>query len=191
MKTGVSVADAMTPKPVIADENKKVRDCARLMLTKKVGSLVIVAKKKLVGILTEKDIIQKVVAKDKISGRLRAKDIMTKKVLTIGPNADLLDTIKFMEENKVRRLPVIAKDKELLGLVTIKDLLKIQPQLYDFMKEKVRYSKMEKKKESYKEGECESCGAFGQLYNVNGQLLCEECKDEEGEIKEEEAQEED
>ncbi len=40
----------------------------------------------------------------------------------------------------------------------------------------------------YQEGECESCGSYAQLYEVNGQLVCEECRDEEGVIGEKETE---
>lgn len=45
-----------------------------------------------------------------------------------------------------------------------------------------------KAKDNYKEGECESCGAYGRVYEVEGQLLCEECRDEEGQISDTEAE---
>lgn len=49
--------------------------------------------------------------------------------------------------------------------------------------------KMPKKQEKrYQEGECESCSDYAVLYDVNGQLLCEECRDEEGEISEKDAE---
>jgi len=48
----------------------------------------------------------------------------------------------------------------------------------------------EKHKEpEYREGECESCGNYAQLYEVDGRLICEECKDEEGKTDEADAQE--
>lgn len=47
--------------------------------------------------------------------------------------------------------------------------------------------KSERKK--YHEGECEECGAYGRLYDVDGKLLCEDCKEEEYGITEEEAEE--
>jgi len=48
--------------------------------------------------------------------------------------------------------------------------------------------KMVKEKEKYIEGECESCGLFGKLHNENGKFLCEDCRDEEGNISEEDAE---
>jgi len=190
MKTGVTVTDAMTLKPVVTTENTSVFDCARTMLKKGVGSLVVVRNKKLVGLITEKDIVREVVAKNKSPKKLVAKDVMTKKLITVGPDTDIFDAMQIMEKEGVRRLPVVSPNKELLGLLTIKDILKVQPQLYDYIKEKAQVGKMKEKKQKYIEGECESCGAYGRLYEVDGQLLCEECRDEVSEIKEEQTEEE-
>lgn len=190
MRTGVSVTDAMTIKPISVSSDITVVKCAKIMLKKKVGSLVVVKGGKLIGIITEKDIVSKVVAKHKDSKKLKAKNIMTKRPITIGPTADIFQAMQFMEKKGIRRLPVVSPKKELLGLLTIKDVLRLQPQLYDFIKEKSKVGKMVKRKQKYIEGQCESCGDYGQLYEVEGQLLCEDCKDEAGHISEKEVEEE-
>ena len=54
-----------------------------------------------------------------------AKDVMTKKLMTIEPNAKIIEVIKLMVEHKVTGLPVVNEDMGLLGMVTEKDILKI------------------------------------------------------------------
>ena len=51
-------------------------------------------------------------------------------------------------------------------------------------------NELKSEKEKYHEGECEECGAYSRLHNVDGRTLCEECKEEEFGITEEEAEEE-
>ena len=51
--------------------------------------------------------------------------------------------------------------------------------------------KPQPEKKKYHEGECESCGEFARLHEVNDELICEECMDEEGKLDEDEANEED
>ena len=182
MKSGVKVADVMSPKPVKVQEDTPIIKCARLMLKKKVGSLIVVRKKRLVGLLTEKDILRKVVAKNKDTKKIKAKEIMTKKLVVTRPDVDILGAMEQMKKKQIRRLPVVSRDRKLLGMLTMKDALNLQPHLYDYLKEKmyVGKSKMKRKKEKYIEGECESCGDYARLYEVDGRLLCEDCRDEEG-----------
>lgn len=59
----------------------------------------------------------------------------------------------------------------------------------DTITKEPKKAKKKFKEQSYKEGECENCGNYGQLYDVEGVLLCEECKDEEGKTNEEDAEE--
>ena len=172
MKTGLSVGDAMTTKPICVTPSKTVQYCAQLMIKKKVGSLLVVDKNKLLGILTEKDIVQQIVAKHLSAKKLTAKDIMVKRVKTVEPDKDLFYIMNFMKKHKVKRLPVI-HDKKLQGFLTISDVLKVQPTLLEiaqqggFLKQAT--------KETYSEGMCEGCENFGQLQEKDGQFLCQEC----------------
>ena len=75
--------------------------------------------------------------------------------------------------------PVVTKEGKLVGLLTLKDILKIEPQLFDLMVEKI-----ELKEEDYKpifskktsDGICDMCGTKnGNLEDINGQLICSKC----------------
>lgn len=195
MKSGVTVTDAMTKKPVKVPEDLDLVRCAKIMQKKKVGSILVVKGNRLVGLITEKDMLYKVIAKNKNPKKLKAKNIMTKRLVTIGPNLDVESAMRLMRIEEVRRLPVIGKNKKLLGLVTIRDILNIQSELCEYMEEKSYFSKMKKmakrKKEKYIEGECESCGDYGRLHNEEGHFLCEDCRDEKGDISEKDAQDPD
>ncbi|MBU2589563.1 MAG: CBS domain-containing protein [Nanoarchaeota archaeon] len=188
MKSGITVTDAMSENPIKVPLDLDLVKCSKIMHKKKVGSILVVNENRLVGLITEKDIVSKVVAKNKNPKKIKAKDIMTKKLITIEPNMDVESAMKLMRIEEVRRLPVIGKDKTLLGLLTIKDIMRIQSHLYEYMKEKNYLNKMEKEKQKYIEGECESCGVYGRLYDVDGELLCESCRDAEGDISEKDAQ---
>lgn len=197
MKTGISVSDAMTVTPVKVAETEDVAKCAKLMLSRKVGSVLVVSGKKLAGIITEKDIVKKVVARGLNAKKTKAKAVMTRKLVTIEPTVDITEAMELMKSNRIRRLPVVARDGELVGLLTIKDVMAIQPSLSGYVQEMMAAGKLGKKikidksKASYKEGECESCGDYGRLSDVEGRFLCEDCRDEEGKMTEEQAQEED
>lgn len=178
MKTGIKVGDAMTKEPVVVSPEVSVKDCAKKMLKEKVGGVIVKKDNILLGIVTEKDIVEKAVAKARNPEKIKVKNIMAKKMVTIEPSKDLYDALIKMRDKNVRRLPVVT-NKKLIGLLTEKDVLKIEPQLFDLLTEKFRLREESLKpiKGRYVEGECENCGNYAQLYNVGGKLLCEECKD--------------
>ena len=176
MKTDVSVGDAMTMKPIVIAPSKTVQDCSKLMIRKKVGSILVVEKTKLLGIITEKDIIRQIVAKHLNPQKLSVKDIMTKRIKTIEPDKDLFDAMQFMKKHKVRKLPVVHEGK-LQGLLTETDILNIQPALLEIAQEK-SFTKLNPKSEKYIEGKCDNCEGYEKLYEKDGEFWCEECLDQ-------------
>ena len=102
-------------------ENQKVRECIDALNSKKVGALLVVDEKDaLKGIVSERDILRKGFSNlDKSVG-----DIMTPaaKLITSDKSENIVDVMKKMNDNKVRHLPVMDKDK-LVGLVSIGDVI--------------------------------------------------------------------
>lgn len=179
MRTGIKVMDSMTKGLIVTKSSDSIRTCAKKMLKNGVGGLVIKDDGELLGMVTEKDIVEKIVAKNLDAEKTTVKDIMTKKLVTIDPSADLYDAFIKMRDEGIRRLPVV-KNGEVVGLLTQKDILKIQPALFDLIVQKFRLREESGKpisQKPYMEGECENCGNFAQLYFINDQWVCEECKD--------------
>ena len=181
MDTGVKVGDLMTRNFIHVAPETDLRTCARTMVKKRVGSLIIKDKDKLKGILTEKDIIWAVVKKSKKDLKdIQAKDLMKRKVITIKPSADITDAMKKFKKKKIRRLPVVENGK-LIGFLTIKDVLKIDPGLFQLIAETMKIKEeTEKLKRSNieaprKQGICEECGEYDILYHDEAQWLCDVC----------------
>lgn len=179
MKTGIKVYDAMTSKPITAFEKTSIREIANLMRTENVGSVLIRENNQIKGILTDEDLVHRVVAKGLDVDKSTAKDVMTKKLLTISPKDDLFDAIMAMRDSNVRHLPVV-EGKKILGMLTMNDILKIEPQLFDLIVEKIEIREEHRKPISERvaeEGICELCNAYSEkLYNVDGARVCYECK---------------
>lgn len=175
MKTGIRIADAMSVQPVVIPGTTTILDCAKLMVKKRVGSLLIVKESSLEGIFTEKDLVH-FLAKGLDPEVIKVKEAMSKKIHTIEPEEDLYDALIQMKKEKVRRLPVVHKNK-LVGMLTLNDILKLQPALFDLMMES-KSIRLQAKKEKYVEGGCEVCENFGHLYEVDDQFMCAECKEE-------------
>jgi len=181
MDTGIKVGDLMTRNFISTSPDSNLRECAKMMVKKRVGSLIIKEKDKLRGILTEKDIIWAIVKKStKALKDIRAKDLMKRKVVTIKPGADVTDAMQKFKKKKIRRLPVVENGK-LIGMLTTKDILRIDPGLFQIIAETIKIKEETKKLNrsdiaaSRKQGICEECGEYEILYSDGAQLLCDTC----------------
>ena len=103
--------------------DETIKAAAGIMSKYSIGSLVVLnPKKKVVGIVTESDIIEKVNAKDRLASRVRVEDIMSPNVITIDANALLDDAVYLMVKHKIKKLPIV-DNNELVGIVTSTDIV--------------------------------------------------------------------
>jgi len=124
------VKQAMTKQVLVTNPNTTIRDVARVMAEHRVGCLVVLENDKIVGIITELDIIWKVVANDKDPNTTNVADIMSKKVVTVQANQTLEEASALMVEHEIKKLPVLEKDK-LVGIITATDLISVQPKMIE------------------------------------------------------------
>jgi len=110
-------------KAVSIEPNSSVKKAASLMSKKNIGCLIVMNNKKIVGIITERDILKKVEAVAKNVNSVFVKDIMIKKVITISPDDNLDDAALVMSKHKIKKLPVVDKG-ELIGIITNTDIIK-------------------------------------------------------------------
>lgn len=181
----ILVSDIMTREPIVINPDANLLDCAKKMVQKKTGSLLLVDKTRLVGLISTRDILWALIKKSKEDlSKIQAKDISPKKIAIIKPSATLNEALKKMKDSRFERLPVI-ENNELVGIVTIRDILSFHPEIYPELEEfaqireesrKLKLVKKAKEKVSEHEGVCEECGNYGVLYRVNGSLMCESCK---------------
>ena len=120
------VKDVMTKNVITIDSNQTILDAYRKYRDTKVGSLIVTDHNQLVGIVTERDLIEKAIDKDLKNTQI--KDIMTSKVITISPLDRLETALKIMKKNKVKKLPVISRNK-LKGIITVTDIAYARPEL--------------------------------------------------------------
>ncbi len=179
MKTGISVRDAMTARPITITESTIVEKCAKIMLEHKVGSLIVVEGNSIVGMITERDFVNNVIARGLDPKKLTARDIMRINIITISPNIDIFEAMLKMNKEHVRRLPVVENNK-IIGFLTHRDILKIQPELFALRVEKMAVKESERKpitRSGNIEGECEKCENYTLLHNIDGRFICDECRD--------------
>ena len=168
----------MTSKPVSVSPDKTIEECAAVMQNSHVGSLIIMEDERLKGIITEQDIVRKVVAKKLDPSKTNVSKIMVTELITVEPDIDMYDALVVMRDNNIRHLPVVY-NKKLVGYLTIKDILKIQPQLFEIIVEKFELREEGSKPlGSEEEGDiCDVCGiTTDKLYNIDGVLHCGMCR---------------
>lgn len=182
MKVGIKVGDVMTRRFVSVNPETSIRECAKLMTKRRVGSLIVRADQTLKGIATEGDIIQ-AVAKD-LDMKAPIARVMTKRAIGIKPTKDIYDALVVMKRKKVRWLPVMA-GKAVIGLLTEKDILKVQPDLFDIALQNVKIAEEKEKWKRIKavdefrwvrEGPCQECGVHDLLYKIGNRYLCANCR---------------
>jgi CBS domain-containing protein len=117
------VRDIMTKNVVKSDKDSTIYDLARLMDQNRIGCIVIAEDDKPIGIVTERDIITKCLAKEMNPREVKAKDIMSSPVITIEPDAEMLEAAKVMVSRMIRRLPVVENNK-LVGIITTSDMIR-------------------------------------------------------------------
>ena len=177
----VLVADIMTREPVTISPDSNLLECARKMVKKKVGSLVITEYGKLRGFISQKDILWALVKKSHSDlTKIKAIEISPKKIITIKPSSTIRETVDKMKKLKLERLPVIHENK-LAGVITAKDILNFHPEIYpeieEFSKIREESKKLRRiKKAGRRNGICEECGQEGAIFKINGMLVCESCK---------------
>jgi len=121
------VRDVMNPKVIIIKPNVSVKDASKLMNDNRIGSLIVVEKKKTRGILTERNILTSV-AEGKDCESTTVEEIMSTKVVTIDPDKTIEEAVELMTKNNIKKLPVVEDDK-LIGIITASDIAVVEPKL--------------------------------------------------------------
>ncbi|MFW6047032.1 MAG: cyclic nucleotide-binding/CBS domain-containing protein [Candidatus Woesearchaeota archaeon] len=183
MKEKIKVADLMTRNPIQISPDSDLLKCARVMVRKKVGSLLLVENKKFIGFISSQDILWALVKrpKDELK-QIKAKDISPRKIIKVKPEDPLQESLDKMKKYKFERLPVV-QDGELVGMVTARDILNFYPEFYQELDEfrQIREESEKLKRirgKAYGEGICEECGNTDILYRIDGILICESCASE-------------
>ena len=114
---------------IVVNRAENALEAAKLMRQYHVGDVVVVEdkddRKVPAGILTDRDIVIELVAEQVDPGSVTVEDVMSNQLLTVNESDELLDTMEQMRDKGVRRAPVVGKDGELVGILTLDDMLDI------------------------------------------------------------------
>jgi CBS domain-containing protein len=120
---GNKVRDVMTERPRAVRPQTPLNEVAQLMEAEDVGAVPVVDGERLVGMVTDRDIVVRAIAKGKDPSNIPAANVAsTDELVTIDPDSDLDDALKLMARHQVRRLPVVVEDERLVGVVSQADV---------------------------------------------------------------------
>ena len=117
----MKVSKFMTRDVQLVTPTQTIRDAARMMAELDAGSLPVQQDDRLVGMITDRDIAVRAVAHGK-SPDTPVRDVMSREVLYCFDDQEVKDIARNMGEVKVRRLPVVNRDKRLVGIISLGDL---------------------------------------------------------------------
>jgi CBS domain-containing protein len=118
----VKIADLMTPAAVTDSPDDTLAEASAKMRSEQTGSLLVMERDELIGIVTERDVLRTVAdGQDPKSVTLR--DVMTTDVVTIGPDKEIREAAEIMFQKWFRHLPVVTDDGRVAGIISLRDLL--------------------------------------------------------------------
>ena len=178
----------MTRPVITAKESDTAADVAKLMAKHNIGCVLVSGKKgETIGIITERDIVQRIAAKNLVPSKVTVGEAMSKPVVTIKSGANITDAAKLMNQRKIRRLAVMENGK-LMGILTMKDILEVTPAMIDLASEKSQAGMARTPRTSISRlsGYCDECETWSEaLVQKDGVFLCQDCAKELGPVEEE------
>jgi len=117
------VADIMSSPVVTIDSEANARDAALLMTDRRIGSIIVEKQGQPIGIVTERDMLERVVSLCKDPCETKMKEIMSSPLITTSKEIGILDAMRKMRENGISRL-VVMDNSTLLGVVSERDIVR-------------------------------------------------------------------
>jgi CBS domain-containing protein len=120
-----TVADLLAPKPrhiVATSPTATVRQATWLMNEHSIGSLLVTASDRLVGIFTERDVLRRVVAEGRSPEATPVSDVMTREVVCCSPETSIEEVADLMRRRRIRHVPIVNPDESVVGIVSIGDI---------------------------------------------------------------------
>jgi CBS domain-containing protein len=119
---GTKISELMSTNPCAIDGDKPVAYAAKMMKQEDVGLAPVVEGDRLVGTLTDRDIVVRVVAEGKDPQAVAVREVASTELVTVDPQQDLDEALRLMAQHQVRRLPVVEEDGRLVGVVAQADV---------------------------------------------------------------------
>lgn len=145
----MKISQAMTTTPITGTPDMMVNEAVFIMSRNGVGSLLVVDDKKLVGIMTERDVLNKIVLKSADPKKTKLSDVMSPTPITIDKDADLEEAANKLTKYNIKKLPVV-EDGELIGILTDTDIVSHQPSIVRSLTRTIKNKERKKAKKKMK-----------------------------------------
>jgi CBS domain-containing protein len=129
----LQVEDVMVKEVITVDADSTVKDAAKIMNCFEIGSLIVAKDSKAVGIITERDVLKRVVASAGNPEEVLVESVMSKPLIVVEPGMELEEAVRLMFKMKIKKLAVV-KDGGLVGLVSLTDIARFQPEMIKVLK---------------------------------------------------------
>ncbi|HVP81885.1 MAG TPA: CBS domain-containing protein [Nitrososphaeraceae archaeon] len=136
----ITVSTIMTPNVITVNEKQTLREASKFMYQHNIGGLIVLMDTsnnenaeidKPIGIITERDIARLVAFSSNLSTDTAISEVMSKPLITINQNSSIKEVTDLMQQNDIRRLPIVDNKGKLVGIITAKDILR---SLMEFLK---------------------------------------------------------
>lgn len=116
------IRDVMTPNPECVSERDSIRDVARIMKDQDTGVVPVVDGRKIIGLITDRDIVVRGIAEGKNLENVRVNELMTKSVRSVREDTSVNEALELMSNAEIRRVAVVNGNDELVGIVSLGDI---------------------------------------------------------------------
>lgn len=121
-QTGKQARDVMTRDPKCVSEKDSITDVARIMKSSDTGVVPVVEGKKIVGLITDRDIVVRGLADGKDLQKASVSDLMTREVRSVHEDSPIDEVLALMSSSEIRRVTVVNTKDELVGILSIGDI---------------------------------------------------------------------
>ena len=118
----MQVKDVMTKGAEVVRPDATLQEAANKMRSLDIGPLPVCDGEKLVGVLTDRDITVRATAEGLDPKQTRVREVMSKELITCLEDQDVKEAAELMQSKQIRRVPILNKDKRLVGMLSLGDL---------------------------------------------------------------------
>ena len=122
----VDLLDIAKRPPITTTPTATVRELCAQMVAERVGAVAVVDGDKLVGIVSERDVVGRVVAAGRDPETTRVADVMTSELHTARAGMSTDDAVRVMHDRRFRHLPIVDAEGHVVGMLSIRHLLRVR-----------------------------------------------------------------
>ena len=123
----MKIRELMSHDVELVNPNRTIQDAALKMRAEDIGAMPVGDNDRLIGMITDRDIVTRCVADDHKPSQCRVRDVMSKHVCYCFEDDDLDAAAHIMADHQVRRLPVLNRNRRLVGMISLGDLSHTEP----------------------------------------------------------------